>query len=162
MPLHIGGPLRDWIRGGRSEKDGVDITTVEARRIELEEIRERRLAAENRARGLLILLDAIADTATAEDVKVFQIKLAQELAERDFTSMLPAKGDRWRTPTEIAKKNEATLHRIGQIISELGLRDPEKHPDLCAAYDTLAPKTGRIVTCYRYSPEAVDQIESEI
>jgi hypothetical protein len=157
--FEIAHPLRMWLDG---EAELAPQDPLEDRRLRLAELREARLASEQRARGLLLLLDAIAETATEEEVKVYQIKLAQELAGRDFTSLLPAKDERWTTPTQIARHNETTVQRVGRIISQLGLRDPETNPEQVEAYDNLARGTGRIVTCYRYGPEAVAQIESQI
>jgi prophage antirepressor-like protein len=163
----IAYPLRIWLedrlpaRGEEGEgRDTHDL--FQDRRLRLEETREARLASEQRARGLLLLLDAIAETATEEEMKVYQIKLAQELAGRDFTSLLPPKSDKWTTPTQIAKRNETSVQRVGRIITELGLRDQRMHPDDVEAYDNLAPGTGRLVTCYRFGPYAVEQIEGRL
>jgi hypothetical protein len=166
---NIASPLRIWLedklpatRAEMGEEREAPIQDLlQDRRLRLAETREARLASEQRARGLLLLLDAIAETATEDEVKVYQIKLAQELAGRDFTSLLPPKSEKWTTPTQIAKRNETSVQRVGRIISQLGLRD-EANPEQVEAYDNLAPGTGRIVTCYRYSPEAVAQIESQI
>jgi hypothetical protein len=166
--MEIAYPLRIWLEDklpAKQQSIEPRMTTsdlIEDRKLRLQETREQRLASEQRARGLLLLLDAIAETATEDEVKVYQIKLAQELAGRDFTSLLPPKSDKWTTPTQIAKRNETTVQRVGRIITQLGLRDPESHPEKVEAYDNLAPGTGRIVTCYRYSPDAVAEIEEEI
>lgn len=169
--FEIAAPLRVWIEArlpGLQPKVTEPPATIhdgdllEERRLRLAERQESRLASEQRARGLLLLLDAISETASDDEQKVYQIKMAQELAGRDFTSLLPPKAESWQTPTEIANRNQVTTNRVGRIISQLGLRDPETQPDRVEAYDNLAPGTGRIVTCYRYSPEAVAEIQTEL
>jgi hypothetical protein len=167
--FEIAYPLRTWLEQQFPANDHAlavqeehELDLLEDRKLRLAELRESRLASEQRARGLLLLLDAIAESASEEEIKVYQIKLAQELAGRDFTSLLPPKGERWFTPTQIAKRNETTVQRVGRIISQLGLRNEETHPEEVQAYDNLAPGTGKMVTCYRYGPEAVSQIESEL
>ncbi len=168
-PFEIAHPLSTWLKDQMEvHKEMVgdaaqaDAGFLEDRRLRLAEAREERLASEQRARGLLLLLDAIAETATEEEVKLYQIKLAQELSGRDFTSLLPAKMERFARPTEIARRNDTTIQRVGRIITQLNLRDPEAHPDQVEAYANLAPGTGRVVTCYRYGPDAVQKIESEL
>ncbi len=173
-PFQIASPLRAFIDENLPETLDPAVTVpakkelvpraglLDERRLRIAEVREQRLASEQRARGLLVLLDAIARTATEEELKVYQIKLAQELAGRDFTSLLPSKTERFTTPTQIARQNETTVQRVGRIITELGLRNPEAHPETVEAYDNLAPGTGRLVTCYRYGAEAVEQIEASL
>ena len=159
-PYEISFPLRTWIEEGVRPESSLDL--LEERRLRWAEEKERRLASEQRARGLVLLIDAISETATKEELRLFQIKLAQELAGRDFSALIPTDVPEWSTPSQIAKRNGTSLGRVARAISDLGLRDPVAHPGLVESYKNLATNDGRQVVCYRYSPEAVAQIEKRI
>lgn len=134
----------------------------DARRLSLDERREARVAAAQRAVGISVLLEAIAGRVAPGVLELFRMKLAQELAQQDFSQLYPSKVALWETPTMIANRWGVSVQRIARVITELGIRDPGAHPDLCEAYDNLAPNTARTVVCYRYSSEAVTMIERRL
>lgn len=135
---------------------------LETRRLELAERREARMAAAQRAVGLSMLLESIAGRVAPGVQELFRVKIAQELAQQDFSALLPKKSNQWETPSQIARRWNIPSQRVGKIITELGIRDPREHPEMCEAYDNLAPDTARKVVAYRYSPAAVAMIERRL
>jgi hypothetical protein len=135
---------------------------LETRRLELAERQEARIAAAQRAVGLSLLLESLAGRVAPGVLELFRVKIAQELAQQDFSSLLPKKDYLWETPSQIARRWGVPSRRVGKIISELGIRDPAAYPKMCEAYDNVATDTSRKVVCYRYSPEAVAMIERRL
>ena len=68
--------------------------------------------------------------------------------------------EQWETPTEIAERHGVTTKSVGAVITQLGIRT--NVPGFVESYQTNTPGTKRVVTCWRYSPAAVAQIDAAL
>jgi prophage antirepressor-like protein len=132
-----------------------DVKLLTAKRLES---KERRLSAEL----LLKTLRTINKVKPLHpDVFVATAAVAAETAAgRDLPALKPATLEEWYTPTQIADRLGVSAHRIGRVITELGIRGNVE--GTARAVINKAAHSEKTITSYQYSPKAVEMIEAKL
>jgi hypothetical protein len=147
--------LRDHFFGKRTE-------TPEEKEARLW-ARERRLMAQQKARGWRIFRRLAEESQRTELVKTFDVRIAETLTGDSHPELLPVAGERaeWMSPAEIGEQLDVTAHRVGLTISELWGRGRDDIEDIREVRMSTAPN-GKQITMSYYSPRAVALIKQRL
>lgn len=125
--------------------------------------RERRLMAQQKARGWRIFRRLAEESQRTELVKTFDVRIAETLTGDSHPELLPVAGERaeWMSPAEIGEQLDVTANRVGLIISELWGRGRDDIEDIREVRMSTAPN-GKQITMSYYSPRAIGLIKQRL
>ena len=125
--------------------------------------RENRLAAQQRARGYRIAIEAARRAGLEPNkIAVYEVKQAEVLTGENLDTLLPAAvEERLHSPTEIGQRLGVSANRVGRTLKDLGIHG-DQTLEFCEKRMNKSQHSNKQMPSYFYNEKAIEMVASAL